>query len=312
VLVGTEKQLVKVVRESGLWKRSSNEAPLESTQRQDTDEPPDMIIDVETAIDLSNYGFAVPFNDLFPDWRGFRRLIDSNEEVLWEDEEPTKIDIFTPPIADFPMVPVPPDKPRFEMSVYLVTNRQYEMFLAYNEYWQCDGGCLAAGDVDANYLAHWRNGRCKESQADRQVINISYHAACAYVEWLSKWLDMRLELPNREEWELAASEGNDLKSWRKEIRQGNYNLDGVNCYDTAGELLPVGDMPCNSFGLYDILGSVYEFCAVDKLDAQQNKVLAIGGSYRKPKEELIEPVELDLNECRDDVGFRFVHRIEKS
>jgi len=301
VVIGTEQRTVL-----GASKGSS--AASEKTRRHDSDVPP---IYLEAEINLSNYGFVVPFDELFPDWGGFQRLIDSNEAVLWEDEEPTEIDIFTPPIADFPMVPVPPDKPRFEMSVYLVTNRQYEMFLAYNEYWQCDGGCLAAGDVDANYLAHWRNGIDKEPQADQPVINISYYAARAYVEWFSKRLNMPLDLPSRTEWELAAFEGKNLKAWRKAIKKED-GLEGVNCYDTNGRLSTVGKMGTKAFKLCDILGLVYEFCAVDNPDSQLNKVLAIGGSYRTPPEKLIDPVELNLNECRDDVGFRFVHRIENS
>src|SRR5262249_37605204 len=54
------------------------------------------------------------------------------------------------------LIPVPPDRPRFEMAQLLVTNKQYAQFLAEpdNADWR-RGGPAATLGADSFYLGHW-------------------------------------------------------------------------------------------------------------------------------------------------------------
>ena len=98
---------------------------------------------------------------------------------------------------------------------------------------------------------------------NRPVINITWHDARAFAEWLSKETGKRYRLPTEAEWEYAArADSTTAYWWGDEINQ-----DGkvwANCRGCGSEwdnkqTAPVGSFKPNPFGLYDTAGNVFEW-----------------------------------------------------
>ena len=78
----------------------------------------------------------------------------------------------------------------------------------------------------------------------------------AYAQWLGK------RLPTEAEWEKAARGGltGEKYPWGNSIDSSHVNYDAY-----IGKTTPVGKYPANNYGLYDMIGNVYEWC-LDKWD----------------------------------------------
>jgi len=134
-----------------------------------------------------------------------------------------------------------------------------------------------AGPVDRDniynwwqYLpgADWRHPRGPSSSleglGDHPVVHVAFEDSLAYATWAGK------DLPTEAEWEYACKGGNDegafpwgdelspggrhmANTWQGEFPWENQLLDGFEF--TA----PVGSFPANGFGLYDMIGNVWEW-----------------------------------------------------
>ena len=92
------------------------------------------------------------------------------------------------------------------------------------------------------------------SQTDRDpAVNVSWHDAHAYVEWLSETSLHEYRLPSEAEWEYAARAGTTTTRYWGEEKTGEYAH--VDQRGTA----PVGTLKPNAFGLHDMLGNVWEW-----------------------------------------------------
>jgi formylglycine-generating enzyme required for sulfatase activity len=102
----------------------------------------------------------------------------------------------------------------------------------------------------------WGRGR-------RPIINVSWDEAVAYTQWLSRVTSKRYRLPTEAEWEYASRAGTETQYWWGD----NIREDGqvwTHCRDCGkpGDgraTVPVGSFNPNLFGLYEVLGNVWEY-----------------------------------------------------
>nr|VFJ53896.1 MAG: Formylglycine-generating enzyme, required for sulfatase activity, contains SUMF1/FGE domain [Candidatus Kentron sp. DK] len=100
------------------------------------------------------------------------------------------------------------------------------------------------------------------------VIDVSWKDATAYAEWLSRETGERYRLPTEAEWEYAARAGTTTPFSTGECihtTQANYdgNYDYAGCGAKTGvyrqKTVPVGSLPPNPWGLYEMHGNVWEW-----------------------------------------------------
>ncbi len=117
--------------------------------------------------------------------------------------------------------------------------------------------CAAHGDCNRRIRdSGWGRGR-------QPAINVTWEEAQTHVQWLSRITAKKYRLLSEAEYEYAARAGTETKyPWGDDI-----NLDGkpmANCNGCGAEWdgkrpAPVGSFPPNRFGLYDMVGNVWEW-----------------------------------------------------
>ena len=96
------------------------------------------------------------------------------------------------------------------------------------------------------------------------MINVTWDDAQAYVSWLSQQTGARYRLLSEAEWEYVARAGSRTARYWGESELGQCrNANGedpyVSCSDGYLATAPVGSFAPNVFGLYDVIGNVYEW-----------------------------------------------------
>ena len=90
----------------------------------------------------------------------------------------------------------------------------------------------------------------------RPVINVSWNDAVAYAEWLSEKTGKSFRLPTEEEWEHACKADCDWGVNGVKEGEANFWHEG-----SPQKTTEVRSYPANPWGLYDMLGNVWEWTA---------------------------------------------------
>jgi toxoflavin biosynthesis protein ToxD len=130
----------------------------------------------------------------------------------------------------------------FSIAKYPVTNRAYQAFVD------------ATGHRASR---HWQS-RYPEVLSDHPVVNISWHDALAYCDWLSATTGQHYRLPTEAEWEKAAR-GSDGRTYP----WGNvFDTAKCNSWEAGmGWTTPVNAYPngVSPWGAMDMVGNVWEW-----------------------------------------------------
>ena len=161
----------------------------------------------------------------------------------------------------------------FQIARYSVTRAEYQQFVANTQH---------PKPVD------WDDPGLQDPRLP--VCGVSAEDADAYCQWLSDKTDQAFRLPRADEWEKAARGG--LQGMRHPW--GDEDANGFCCHGhpESGYPMPVGSFEPNGYGLYDMVGNIWQWLADLYVDvakdlpvntptgkpAEINRVL-VGGSF---------------------------------
>jgi len=174
----------------------------------------------------------------------------------------------------------------FALASTEVTVAEFRKFVAATGY-QVPVGCRVQADkIVKGERVGWDDRRDAGWQApgfvapiseDLPVVCVGHADARAYAAWLSRIAGKTYRLPSEAEWEYAArGGGRGIYSWgnnadlgcgyantydRSGRRQLDFGWSYVDCEDGYAELAPVARFKPNAFGLYDMIGNVWEWTA---------------------------------------------------
>lgn len=105
---------------------------------------------------------------------------------------------------------------------------------------------------------------------DRPVEGISWLDAVEFCDWLTRKFNRLYRLPSEAEWEYACRANTTTPFHCGEtLSSDQANFHGMKTYRAAprgqyrNQTTPVGSFPANAFGLHDMHGNIWEWCADD-------------------------------------------------
>ena len=136
----------------------------------------------------------------------------------------------------------------FALDIHSITNEQFVRFLEFM------GGEKEGNNND---IIRLRNSRIKRSTgkliiesgyAKHPVVGVTWYGAIAYAKWVGK------RLPTEAEWEIAAQGGLETAEYPT-----GKNIDHTQANFFNSDTTAVMSYPPNGYGLYDMVGNVYEW-----------------------------------------------------
>jgi formylglycine-generating enzyme required for sulfatase activity len=163
------------------------------------------------------------------------------------------------------IIPIPGNK--FAIGKFAVTFKEWD-------------ACVADGDC-GGYLPPdngWGRG-------NRPVINVSWNDAQNYIHWLSRKTGNTYRLPSEQEWTIAARAGTTSDYyWGNDIGRNHANCDGCGSEWDNKKTAPVGSFKPNAFGLYDMMGNVWQWTDTCKSGNCTRRVFCGGSWNHRPQD----------------------------
>ena len=182
----------------------------------------------------------------------------SSEAVRLENEGPQRRVTIPSPLA---------------VGVYEVTRGEFGRFVSATGH-ATGGRCYSYEDGSWRWVdgRGWRDPGFAQTD-DHPVVCVSWEDAQAYVRWLSRETGARYRLLSESEWEYAARGGTASSRYWGSSSSGQCvhanGADssaslaslgwGVSCSDGFARTSRVGSYTSNGFGLYDVVGNVWEW-----------------------------------------------------
>ncbi len=173
----------------------------------------------------------------------------------------------------------------FYLGTYHVTRGQFRQFVADTSYKTdaekaekpgADGWDPDKKEFGFNEKYSWRNTGFEQTD-EHPVVNVSWNDAVAFCKWLSKKESKTYRLPTEAEWEYACRAGTTTRyhssddpetlakvanvadaTFKAKFPDWKYTIKASDGYVFTA---PVGKFKPNSFGLYDMHGNAWQWCA---------------------------------------------------
>ncbi len=173
----------------------------------------------------------------------------------------------------------------FYLGTYHVTRGQFRQFVKQSGYktdaekgenrggfgWDSD-----QGEFYTNEKYSWRNAGFDQSD-EHPVVNVSWNDAVAFCQWLSKKEGKTYRLPTEADWEYACRAGTKTRYYNGDdpealakignVADAAYKANfpffngAIKAKDGYVFTAPVGKFKPNAFGLYDMHGNAWHWCA---------------------------------------------------
>jgi formylglycine-generating enzyme len=178
-------------------------------------------------------------------------------------------------------------KQEFALGKYPVTRGEFAAFVKETGYNAGPKCAVYAGDTfEERSGRSWRNPGYPQTD-QHPVVCVSFEDAQHYVQWLSRKTGQSYRLPTEAEWEFAARAGTTNTRFWGDGREHACDFANVadfaaadalgwnkgdnifHCRDGFAYTAPVGSFRPNAFGLYDMLGNVWQWtedCHHDSYD----------------------------------------------
>lgn len=191
---------------------------------------------------------------------------------------------------------------------------------------------LGEAEVTLGQYRRWKPehrlpGAAAEFNEDnRPVAGVSWNEAREYCRWLSAQPEERAagrsySLPTEAQWEWAARAGTETSRYFGESDKGQEAYSWFNSTYTPNPekesggrgRQPVMQLKPNAWGLYDLLGNVWEWCddrRVDEATGEERQPVMRGGSWRSGAFHCTATAHDpgDPNSRGDNIGFRLACR----
>ena len=145
--------------------------------------------------------------------------------------------------------------PTFFMGKYPITQAQWKAI-------------AATAKIDIDLETNPSNFKGDEKGDELPVESVNWYQATEFCKRLSRETKREYRLPSEAEWEYACRAGTTTPFYFGETitrKLANYRASETYAGEAKGEYrqqtTPVGQFPPNAFGLYDMHGNVWEWCA---------------------------------------------------